>query len=204
MTEEVLAKHKKAAKKKHYHPEIAMLDPKPRTFSNTSSINPAPCGGADRGFTHYMAMPGSRNYVQWKVAHPSPEGKCIVRIGQGLDEDEFVVLKPRDGSAGKDGSFPCGREIGYEGKEFRFPRNFTCDSCVLQLEWTIPTGQIHQCADFYMTDKETEDCSGKCLNGGACINGECKCRSGFTGSYCESRGKSFLRLIIFGFSASVF
>ena len=81
VTEEVLAKHKRAAKKKHYHPEIAMLDPKPRTFSNTSSINPAPCGGADRGFTHYMAMPGSRNYVQWKVAHPSPDGKCIVRIG---------------------------------------------------------------------------------------------------------------------------
>ena len=87
-----------------------------------------------------MAMPGSRNFIQWKVAHPAQDGNCTVRVGQGLDEDEFVVLKPRDGSAFKDGSFACGREIGYEGKEFKFPKNFTCDSCVLQLEWTTPAG----------------------------------------------------------------
>jgi hypothetical protein len=58
-----LAKHKRAAKKRIYAPELVMVDPKPRTFSNTSNINPPPCGGADRGNTHYMAMPGSRNFV---------------------------------------------------------------------------------------------------------------------------------------------
>ena len=44
--------------------------------------------------------------------------------------------------------------MGYEGKEFKFPRNYTCDQCTLQLEWTITGGQIHQCADFMMSDKD--------------------------------------------------
>lgn len=59
-----------------------------------------------------------------------------MRVGTGLDQEEtdegrLMVLYPRDGSANADGAFPCGREIGYEGKEFRFPKNFTCDSCTL-------------------------------------------------------------------------
>lgn len=29
-----------------------------------------------------------------------------------------------------------------------------------------------------------EDCAGKCNNGGICINGECKCKSGYNGNYC--------------------
>ena len=77
-----------------------------------------------------------------------------MRVGVGLDEDEFLVVKPRDGSADRKGSFPCGREIGYEGKEFRFPKNYTCDSCTLQFEWTVNGGQIHQCADIILQDKE--------------------------------------------------
>jgi hypothetical protein len=55
-----------------------------------------------------------------------------VRIGDGPDEDEFKVLMPLDRSANKKGSFPCGREqSGVEGKEFKFPLNFTCDTCTL-------------------------------------------------------------------------
>jgi hypothetical protein len=111
-----------------------------RTFSNQSLINNPPCGGADKSFVHYIATPGSRNFVQWKVVHPSLKGNCTVRVGTGLDEGTFVTLKPRDGSANRDGSFPCGREKGYEGKEFRFPKDYTCDSCTLQFEWTIPGG----------------------------------------------------------------
>ena len=55
-----------------------------------------------------------------------------MRLGQGADEDKFIVLHPLDGSANKNGSFPCGREeTGVEGKEVKFPSNFTCDSCVI-------------------------------------------------------------------------
>jgi len=50
----------------------------------------------------------------------------------GADEADFKVLFPLDKSANKDGSFPCGRtETNIEGKEFKFPKNFTCDTCTL-------------------------------------------------------------------------
>lgn len=80
-SDEVLAKHKKAAKKKIYAPELALVDPKPRSFSNYSKVNAAPCGGSEKSFVHYMATPGSRNFIQWKVSHPSVDGNCTVRIG---------------------------------------------------------------------------------------------------------------------------
>jgi hypothetical protein len=111
-----------------------------RTYSNTSIVNNPPCGGADKGYVHYIATPGSRQYIQWKVLHPSTDGNCTVRVGQGTDEDDFLVLRPRDGTADHEGSFPCGREVGYEGKEFKLPKNFTCDQCTLQFEWVIATG----------------------------------------------------------------
>ena len=72
--------------------------------------------------------------------HPAEKGNCTVRIGQGLDEGQFITLRPRDNSAFRDGSFACGRERGYEGKEFRFPKDYTCDSCTLQFEFTVPGG----------------------------------------------------------------
>lgn len=147
------------------------------------------------------------------MIHPSAEGNCTVRVGHGLDQEEsdegrFIVLKPRDGSANDAGQFPCGREVGYEGKEFKLPKNFTCDSCTLQLEWALPNGdQIHQCADFLMAANESkflfridpyivvEECSGKCQNGGVCVNGECMCRTNYSGSYCQYRDQVTSRMI---------
>ena len=79
-----------------------------------------------------MSTPASRNFIAWKVAHPSPSGNCTIRIGEGPDENDFKVLMPLDRTADKKGSFPCGREeAALEGKEVRFPANFTCDSCVI-------------------------------------------------------------------------
>jgi EGF-like domain len=116
-------------------------------------------------------------------------------VGTGLDLEEqdegrFITLQPRDGSANELGSFPCGRDVGYEGKEFRLPKNFTCDKCTLQFEWDLGEGrQIHQCADFLMSNKDIEECSGKCLNGGVCVNGECVCRTSFYGDLCQNKSK---------------
>jgi hypothetical protein len=129
------------------------------------------------------------------VTYPHPEGNCTIRVGTGLDSEEqdegrFITLQPRDGSANEFGSFACGREVGYEGKEFRLPRNFTCDKCTLQFEWDLGEGrQIHQCADFLMSSKDIEECSGKCLNGGVCVNGECMCRTNFYGDLCQNKSK---------------
>jgi hypothetical protein len=38
------------------------------------------------------------------------------------------------------------------------------------------------------------DCSGKCQNGGVFINGECRCRSGYSGNYCQYKGNFFFVL----------
>lgn len=79
-----------------------------------------------------MATPGSRNYIAWKIVHPSLTGNCTIRMGNSADEDELQVLFPTDKSADSKGSFPCGRaETGIEGKEVKLPSNITCDQCAL-------------------------------------------------------------------------
>lgn len=137
-----------------------------RTSSDLTSLSQQPCGGTSKGQLHYVTTPGSRNYVAWRVLHSVPQGNCTVRLGMGADEADFKVLYPLDKSANKDGSFPCGRsETNIEGKEFRFPRNFTCDTCTLQLEWTVSTQkggsvQQHYCGDIQVIGTEVEECIG--------------------------------------------
>jgi hypothetical protein len=122
----------------------------------------------------------------WKVLHPSKVGNCTVKLGAGNDDESFTTLKPRDGSADAEGRFPCGRYSSQvEGKEFRFPKGLTCESCTLQWTWEIETGEIHQCADLILASSTLEDCGGKCQNGGVCVNGECKCRDNYEGNYCQ-------------------
>ncbi len=76
---------KKAAKKKVFLPEMLLLDPKPRLLMNLSEPNNQPCGGLEKGPVHYLASPGSKALLQWKVTHPSLDGNCTVRVGHGLD-----------------------------------------------------------------------------------------------------------------------
>ena len=162
-----------------------------------------PCGGLDKQSVHFSTTPGSRNFIAWKVSHPAPAGNCTLRLGLGPNENEFKVLHPLDKSANKNGSFPCGREeTTLEGKEVRFPKNFTCDMCTLQLEWVVAEKgnvQQHYCADVTVIDRELEECAGKCLGGGICMNGECRCRKGTYGAYCqykESEGGSYFFTVI--------
>ncbi len=110
-----------------------------------------------------MSNKDSRNYIAWKTIHPSHSGNCTIRLGNGPNEADFHVLHPIDNSSNVNGSFPCGREISeIEGKEVRFPNNYTCDYCTLQWEWTTETGQMHFCADISITGAEIEECAGQC------------------------------------------
>mmetsp|Transcript_3537 Transcript_3537/g.3475 ORF Transcript_3537/g.3475 Transcript_3537/m.3475 type:complete len:176 (+) Transcript_3537:399-926(+) len=153
---------KKKVIKKIYAPEVVLLAPKMRLNSNTSTPNEAPCGGLEKQPVHYMTRNGSRNYVQWRVYHPSPNATCTMRLGS--TDERLKVLYPRDGSADIYGSFPCAREVGYEGKEFTFPANEECDDCTLQFNMDIygRGGIIHQCADIMIGWTIAQECSGKC------------------------------------------
>ena len=73
-----------------------------------------------------------------------------------------------------------------EGKEVHFPKNFSCDSCTLQIEWeTKQGGRQYMCSDIQILNGKIEDCSGQCMHGGVCMNGQCDCRQGFSGKFCE-------------------
>ena len=125
------------------------MTPKPRIITNSTLLTKPPCGSGERGRVHFVTMPGSRNYIAWKVLHASPKGICTLRIGTGPDEDKFHVLRPVDGDHFKNGSFPCGREeMPVEGRIFKFPWDYTCDSCVIQWEWQTELGQVHMCSDI--------------------------------------------------------
>ena len=156
-----------------------------------SDLNPgmAPCGGAKAGRVHFDADAGSKAYVMWRTIHPDLTGNCTIRLGDGLTDapDEFETLFPLDGSADKtSGKFPCGRTTtSMEGKEIKFPKNMTCDSCTLQILWeTKISGSMYMCSDVELLSGELSDCSGQCMNGGVCLNGACVCRHGFEGKFC--------------------
>ena len=96
-----------------------------------------------------MAQSGSRNYVQWKTLKSHQFANCTVRISTGGEFDDFQVLMPRDDSADYDGWFACGRQAGFDGKEFRLPSSLTCNGCIMQFIQEISKEEsIHQCADL--------------------------------------------------------
>lgn len=41
------------------------------------------------------------------------------------------------------------------------------------------------CSDISILGGKIEDCAGQCTNGASCMNGECQCRKGFSGKFCE-------------------
>lgn len=145
-----------------------------------------PCGGTNAGTVHFETTPGSRNMFAWKIVHPSPTGNCTVRVGDAPTEAALKLVKPTDGSAHENGSFPCGRtEAQYEGKEFKIPATLECDTCVVQIEWETEKGTQHMCSDFMSIGTEIPECFGQCLNGGTCANGKCACPPYFSGSNCQ-------------------
>ena len=126
-------------------------------------LNPKlfPCGGAKQSWVHFDAEMGSKSFINWKTVHSDEFGICTIRLGEDATDKDYDILKPLDGTGFKNGSFPCGRSIGDEGKEIKFPKNITCDSCILQMEWyTKLGGKQYMCADIELMSGKIEDCSG--------------------------------------------
>lgn len=107
--------------------------------------------------------------------HADIVGNCTIRLGSGVSQENFQVIKPIDGSANKLGKFECGREHNnYDGKVIKLPKDLTCDDCTIQLEWeTKAAGVLYMCSDIMIMGGKIEDCAGQCTNGAACMNGKC-------------------------------
>lgn len=59
------------------------------------------------------------------------------------------ALRPLDGSADDRDSFPCGRiDTAFEAKEVRMPRDLSCDTCILEIQWKTEKGTQSFCADI--------------------------------------------------------
>lgn len=96
---------------------------------------------------------------------------CTLAISPGSNlQEDFRLLRPRDGSANLDGYFPCGRKVGYEFKDFKLPKDLKCDSCTLQMTWVLNDNEkIHQCSDLTILDSfDSQPCKAPCENGGVC------------------------------------
>lgn len=143
--------------------EFYLVSPIVRRKTQGSLVNQSPCGGIQKGHTHYLTKPGGRLLVQWNVIQPSANGNCTIKIGPGknlgslgVNPEKDVALAPLDGTGdSENGSFSCGRVMTkFEAKEVRLPTNLSCDSCVLQIVWNTENGDIYQCADIMIDNDE--------------------------------------------------
>ena len=180
--------------RKENMPHSQILLPIRRIGTSNMQIGEGPCGGVEKKASNTLTTTGATINFIWEILVPENSGNCTVKISNGLqDEENFKLLKPVDGEVYEDGSFKCGREKGFENKDFILPNDYECDGCTLQWKWSTSYGDIYSCSDIIINGGKLNKCMGKCLNGGTCFNGECLCVNGFIGEFCENeKGQSSL------------
>ena len=180
--------------RKENMPHSQVLLPIRRIGTSNMEIGVGPCGGVEKKSANTLTTKGSSINFIWEVLVPENSGNCTVKISNGRQDNEsFKLLKPVDSEVNSDGSFKCGREKGFEHREFILPENYECDGCTLQWKWSTSYGEVYSCSDIIINGGQLSKCMGKCLNGGSCFNGECLCVKGYTGDFCEDEeGQSSL------------
>ena len=169
-------------------PHSQVLMPIRRIGTSNMELGQGPCGGVEKKPANTLTNKGSSINVVWEILVPENKGNCTVKLSSGKQEEEsFKLLQPTEGKINKDGSFDCGRDKGFEHKEFILPPDYECDGCTLQWKWSTSYGDIYSCSDIIINGGSLSKCMGKCLNGGSCFNGKCLCAKGFTGEFCESK-----------------
>jgi hypothetical protein len=172
--------------KKENMPHSQVLLPIRRVGTTNMELGDAPCGGIEKKAANTLTTKGSSINLIWEILVPENTGNCTVKLSNGRqDIDSFQLLKPTEGAINSDGSFKCGREKGFEHKEFILPPDYECDGCTLQWKWSTSYGDIYSCSDIIINGAQLSKCMGKCLNGGSCFNGQCLCLKGFSGDFCE-------------------
>jgi hypothetical protein len=168
-------------------PHSQVLMPIRRIGTSNMELGQGPCGGVEKKPANTLTNKGSSINVVWEILVPENKGNCTVKLSSGKQEEEsFKLLQPTEGKINQDGSFVCGRDKGFEHKEFILPSDYECDGCTLQWKWSTSYGDIYSCSDIIINGGSLSKCMGKCLNGGSCFNGKCLCAKGFTGEFCES------------------
>ena len=177
--------------RKENMPHSQVVLPIRRMGTSNMLIGDGPCGGIEKKAANTLTTKGSTINFVWEVLVPENSGNCTVKISNGRqDEEDFKLLEPINGEINDDGSFTCGREKGFEYKEFNLPKDYECDGCTLQWKWSTSYGDIYSCSDIIINGGSLTKCMGKCLNGGSCFNGKCLCTNGFTGEFCEDDNKT--------------
>ena len=168
-------------------PHSQVLMPIRRIGTSNMELGQGPCGGVEKKPANTLTNKGSSINVVWEILVPENKGNCTVKLSSGKQEEEsFKLLQPTEGKINQDGSFVCGRDKGFEHKEFILPPDYECDGCTLQWKWSTSYGDIYSCSDIIINGGSLSKCMGKCLNGGSCFNGKCLCAKGFTGEFCET------------------
>ena len=168
-------------------PHSQVLMPIRRIGTSNMELGQGPCGGVEKKPANTLTNKGSSINVVWEILVPENKGNCTVKLSSGKQEEEsFKLLQPTEGKINQDGSFVCGRDKGFEHKEFILPPDYECDGCTLQWKWSTSYGDIYSCSDIIINGGSLSKCMGKCLNGGSCFNGKCLCAKGFIGEFCQS------------------
>ena len=107
--------------RKENMPHSQVLLPIRRMGTSNMQIGEGPCGGVEKKASNTLTTTGATINFIWEILVPENSGNCTVKISNGLqDEENFKLLKPVDGEVYEDGSFKCGREKGFENKDFIF------------------------------------------------------------------------------------
>ena len=172
--------------RKENMPHSQVVLPIRRMGSSNMEMNIGPCGGIEKKAANTLTTKGSSINFIWEILVPENTGNCTVKISNGMqNEESFQLLKPVNGKVNDDGSFICGREKGFEYKDFILPDDYECDGCTLQWKWSTAYGDVYSCSDIIINGGSLGKCMGRCRNGGTCFNGKCLCLEGFSGEFCE-------------------